>query len=131
MQAVAILDQMLANPSAAAALLPAFSAIPDMPPAVTNYVVTALGTPLYLRPTSPRPVRPLCVGHVDRRAGQPARLTLRGDRKRGGAFPHKSGAKHRIVSTSHAVQAAAANQASGMVSFRLVERHIDIRRLAG
>jgi hypothetical protein len=42
---------MLANPFAAAALLPAFTAIPNMPPAVTNDVVTALGTSLYLRPT--------------------------------------------------------------------------------
>jgi hypothetical protein len=49
MQAVAILDQMSANPSGAAALLPAFTAIPNMPVAVTNAVVTALGSPRAVR----------------------------------------------------------------------------------
>lgn len=45
MQAVAILDQMAANPAGAAALLPAFSAIPNMPAVVTSDVVTAISSP--------------------------------------------------------------------------------------
>jgi hypothetical protein len=45
MQAVAILDQMSANSAGAAALLPAFTAIPNIPVAVTNPAVTALGNP--------------------------------------------------------------------------------------
>jgi hypothetical protein len=45
MQAIAILDQMAANPAGASALLPAFSAIPNMPAVVSSDVVTAISTP--------------------------------------------------------------------------------------
>jgi hypothetical protein len=45
MQAVQILDNMVANPALAAAQLPSLMAIPNLPPAVTSDVMAALNQP--------------------------------------------------------------------------------------